>query len=59
MVREHIEGVEFFSINTDTQALKRIESGKTIQIGNNITKGWGADVNLEVEKNLLKKIKTH
>jgi cell division protein FtsZ len=50
MVREHIEGVDFFSINTDAQALKRIESGKTIQIGNNITKGLGAGANPEVGK---------
>ncbi|QNS01929.1 MAG: cell division protein FtsZ [Buchnera aphidicola (Pentalonia nigronervosa)] len=61
MIREHIEGVDFFAINTDAQALKRIEVGQTIQIGNNITKGLGAGANPEIgrtaaeeDKDLLK-----
>ncbi|QCI20943.1 cell division protein FtsZ [Buchnera aphidicola (Hyperomyzus lactucae)] len=48
MVRERIEGVEFFAINTDAQALRKIEVGQTIQIGNNITKGLGAGANPEI-----------
>ncbi|CAL4320929.1 Cell division protein FtsZ [Buchnera aphidicola (Eriosoma lanigerum)] len=48
MIRERIEGVEFFSINTDAQALKKIEVAQTIQIGTNITKGLGAGANPEV-----------
>ncbi|CAL4320038.1 cell division protein FtsZ [Buchnera aphidicola] len=48
MVREKIEGVEFFAINTDAQALKKIEVGQTIQIGSNITKGLGAGANPEI-----------
>lgn len=51
MVRERIEGVEFFAINTDAQALRKIEVGQTIQIGNNITKGLGAGANPEIGKN--------
>ncbi|AHG60161.1 cell division protein FtsZ [Buchnera aphidicola] len=61
MVREHIEGVEFFAVNTDAQALKKIEVEQTIQIGNNITKGLGAGANPEIgrtsaeeDKELLK-----
>ncbi|XRX42446.1 MAG: cell division protein FtsZ [Buchnera aphidicola (Eriosoma harunire)] len=50
MIREKIEGVEFFSINTDAQALKKIEVAQTIQIGTNITKGLGAGANPEVGK---------
>ena len=50
MVREKIEGVEFFAINTDSQALRKIEVGKTIQIGNNVTKGLGAGANPEIGK---------
>ncbi|QCI27150.1 cell division protein FtsZ [Buchnera aphidicola] len=50
MVREKIEGVEFFAINTDAQALKKIEVGQTIQIGSNITKGLGAGSNPEIGK---------
>ncbi|XBC42035.1 MAG: cell division protein FtsZ [Buchnera aphidicola (Kaburagia rhusicola rhusicola)] len=51
MVREHIEGVEFFAINTDTQALRKIEVGKTIQIGSHITKGLGAGANPTIGRN--------
>lgn len=61
MIRERIEGVEFFAINTDAQALRKIEVGQTIQIGNNITKGLGAGANPEIgrtsaeeDKELLK-----
>ncbi|ANZ22439.1 cell division protein FtsZ [Buchnera aphidicola (Diuraphis noxia)] len=61
MVRERIEGVEFFSVNTDAQALRKIEVEQTIQIGNNITKGLGAGANPEIgrtsaeeDKELLK-----
>jgi cell division protein FtsZ len=61
MVRERIEGVEFFAVNTDAQALRKIEVEQTIQIGNSITKGLGAGANPEVgrtsaeeDKELLK-----
>lgn len=50
MVKEKIEGVEFFAINTDAQALKKIEVEQTIQIGNNITKGLGAGSNPDIGK---------
>ncbi|WP_343128325.1 cell division protein FtsZ [Buchnera aphidicola (Takecallis taiwana)] len=50
MVREKIAGVEFFAINTDAQALKKIEVEQTIQIGSNITKGLGAGANPEIGK---------
>ncbi|CUR53655.1 Cell division protein FtsZ [Serratia symbiotica] len=51
MVRERIEGVEFFAINTDAQALRKTEVNQTIQIGNTITKGLGAGANPEVGRN--------
>lgn len=50
MAKEKIEGVEFFAINTDVQALRKTAIGKTIQIGNNITKGLGAGANPEIGK---------
>lgn len=40
MVRERIEGVEFFAVNTDAQALRKTAVGQTIQIGSGITKDW-------------------
>lgn len=40
MVRERIEGVEFFAVNTDAQALRKTAVGQTIQIGSGITSDW-------------------
>ncbi|EJK2114992.1 cell division protein FtsZ [Vibrio navarrensis] len=48
MVRESIEGVEFISVNTDAQALRKTSVGNVIQIGGNITKGLGAGANPQV-----------
>ena len=51
MVRERIEGVEFFAVNTDAQALRKTAVGQTIQIGGGITKGLGTGANPEVGRN--------
>lgn len=51
MVRERIEGVDFFAVNTDAQALRKTTVGQTIQIGSGITKGLGAGANPEVGRN--------
>ena len=51
MVRERIEGVDFFAVNTDVRALRKTAVGQTIQIGNAITKGLGAGANPEVGRN--------
>lgn len=51
MVRERIEGVEFFAVNTDAQALRKTAVGQTIQIGSGILKGLGAGANPEVGRN--------
>ena len=51
MVRERIEGVEFFAVNTDAQALRKTAVGQTIQIGTGITKGLGAGAIPEVGRN--------
>ncbi|MGL9733566.1 MAG: cell division protein FtsZ [Symbiopectobacterium sp.] len=51
MVRERIEGVEFFAVNTDAQALRKTAVGQTVQIGSGITKGLGAGANPEVGRN--------
>ncbi len=42
MVQSGIEGVEFMCVNTDVQALKKMDTKTTIQIGSSITKGLGA-----------------
>jgi len=51
MVKEHIEGVEFFVVNTDAQVLRKTTVGQTIQIGSTITKGLGAGANPDVGRN--------
>ena len=56
MVRERIEGVEFFAVNTDAQALRKTAVGQTIQIGGGITKGLGAGANRKWAATRLKKI---
>ncbi|MGF1908923.1 cell division protein FtsZ [Vibrio kasasachensis] len=48
MVRESIEGVEFISINTDAQALRKTSVSSVIQIGGDMTKGLGAGANPQV-----------
>lgn len=48
MVRESIEGVEFISINTDAQALRKTSVNSVIQIGGDMTKGLGAGANPQV-----------
>lgn len=48
MVRESIEGVEFISVNTDAQALRKSNVNTAIQIGGDITKGLGAGANPQV-----------
>ena len=47
-VRESIEGVEFISVNTDAQALRKTSVNTVIQIGGDITKGLGAGANPQV-----------
>ena len=42
MVVNKIEGVEFITINTDAQVLKKSQADAILQIGNNVTKGLGA-----------------
>jgi len=42
MVSAGIEGVEYMCVNTDVQALKKMDLRTTMQIGQSITKGLGA-----------------
>lgn len=56
MVRERIEGVEFFAVNTDAQALRKTAVGQTIQIGGGITKVWEQGLTRKWAATRLKKI---
>jgi cell division protein FtsZ len=48
MLEQTIEGVEFITANTDSQALRKSSAGTTIQLGANVTKGLGAGANPEI-----------
>lgn len=50
MATNEIEGVQFISINTDSQSLSSTVESLKIQIGDTITKGLGAGANPEVGK---------
>ena len=45
MIAANIGGVEFVSINTDRQALRKSESPNQLVIGEKVTKGFGAGAN--------------
>ena len=47
MVAEGLEGVEFYAMNTDSQALNACDVPNKLQLGAKMTKGLGAGSNLE------------
>jgi cell division protein FtsZ len=48
MIDEHLEGVEFISVNTDAQALLNSKSDIKVQIGKKLTRGLGAGARPEI-----------
>jgi cell division protein FtsZ len=42
MIDKKLQGVDFFAINTDNQALERNKAPNKVQIGKNLTRGLGA-----------------
>lgn len=48
MITNTIDGVEFICANTDAQALDRIDTKMTLQLGSDVTKGLGAGANPEI-----------
>src|SRR5258708_13773377 len=48
MINNGVQGVEFITMNTDSQALKRNLAKTTLQLGMGTTKGLGAGANPEV-----------
>ncbi|HUL44042.1 MAG TPA: cell division protein FtsZ [Bacteroidota bacterium] len=42
MIDKRLQGVDFFAINTDCQALERNKAPNKVQIGKNLTRGLGA-----------------
>ncbi|MEE7546911.1 cell division protein FtsZ, partial [Xanthomonas sp. Kuri4-1] len=48
MVSSSVDGVEFITANTDSQAIKNCGAKLQLQLGTNVTKGLGAGANPEV-----------
>ena len=53
MIEEHLEGVEFISVNTDSQALLSSKSDVKIQIGKKLTRGLGAGARPEIGRQAI------
>src|ERR1043166_1189287 len=53
MIEEHLEGVEFISVNTDAQALLNSKSDVKIQIGKKLTRGLGAGARHEIGRQAI------
>src|SRR5213592_3822571 len=53
MIDEHLEGVEFISVNTDAQALLASKSGIKVQIGKKLTRGLGAGARPEIGRQAM------
>ncbi|HHY77419.1 MAG TPA: cell division protein FtsZ [Clostridiales bacterium] len=48
MIAAGLKGIEFYSVNTDKQALSMTQSPNKLQIGEKLTKGLGAGANPEI-----------
>ena len=57
MIDSKITGVEFVSINTDTQDLHHSKANKKIHIGRNLTRGQGTGMNPEIGRNAAEETK--
>ncbi len=57
MINSKVRGVEFITMNTDTQDLHNSLADKKIHIGKNLTKGLGAGMNPETGKRAAEETK--
>jgi cell division protein FtsZ len=57
MIDEHLEGVEFISVNTDSQALLNSKSDVKVQIGKKLTRGLGAGARPDIGKQAVEENK--
>lgn len=57
MIEDEVSGVEFYTLNTDLQALDQNKAPYRIQIGKNLTKGLGAGGNPEIGRKAMEENK--
>lgn len=48
MIEDHVKGVSFYMLNTETGTLKRAKTNNTLQIGVQTTRGLGAGANEQI-----------
>jgi len=53
MIDEQLQGVEFISVNTDSQALQSSKSDVKVQIGRKLTRGLGAGARPEIGRQAI------
>src|SRR5262245_46317811 len=53
MIEERLQGVEFISVNTDSQALGASKSDIKVQIGKKLTRGLGAGARPEIGRQAI------
>ncbi|HEX5438778.1 MAG TPA: cell division protein FtsZ [Gemmatimonadaceae bacterium] len=53
MIEDHLDGIEFISVNTDAQALLSSRSDVKIQIGKKLTRGLGAGARPEIGRQAI------
>ena len=53
MIDERLSGVEFISVNTDSQALSHSKSDRRVQIGRKLTRGLGAGARPEIGRQAI------
>ncbi len=57
MIDERLEGVEFISVNTDSQALRTSKADFKVQIGRKLTRGLGAGARPEIGRQAIEENK--
>jgi len=58
MINSKVKGVEFISMNTDTQDLHKSLASRKVHLGKNLTKGLGAGMNPEIGKKAAEETKS-
>src|SRR5487761_2406942 len=59
MIEAGLAGVDFFSVNSDVQALRNARTENTVQIGGNMTRGLGAGANPSLGKQAADESREH
>ncbi|XZG70618.1 cell division protein FtsZ [Chitinibacteraceae bacterium HSL-7] len=59
MIEHALQGVEFISANTDAQVLKQARAANVVQLGQELTKGFGAGCNPDIGRQAAEEDRDH